>query len=89
MEPDEDQRPPVTFNRQQGVVEAVTDADGEQLRISSSSKAQPVDVNDKSIQASIAVAARGLVQHGVGNPDVDQKIGTDDDLMYVRYLMLL
>jgi tetratricopeptide (TPR) repeat protein len=74
LEPDEDQRPPVTFNRQQGVVEAATDADGEQLRISSSSKAQPIDVNDKSIQASIAVAARGLVQHGVGNPDVDQKI---------------
>ena len=76
MEPDEDQRPPITFNRQQGVVEPIADAEGEQLRISSTNKAQPVDVNDKSIQASIAVAARGLVQHGVGNPDVDQKIGT-------------
>ncbi len=75
MEPDEDQRPPITFNRQQGAVEAVADYEGEQLRISSANKAQPVDVTDKSIQASIAVAARGLVQHGVGNPDVDQKIG--------------
>jgi hypothetical protein len=35
----------------------------------------PPGLEEKSLAASVALAARGLVQHGVGDQQIDEKIG--------------